>query len=152
MSTSDKLPQHIQALYEDGRRLKERILEVLEKWPVDSKGKGDDFEKTASEHKAVIREVIVDIRRWFNTLNIEVLPLVVYDKQYLYYTLRQVEASAKKMTYIRPYPTSGPQTVEVVQRDRPFVFPASRRSNKADIEDDASLEVAKAEAGEGMDI
>jgi hypothetical protein len=81
------------------------------------------------------------------------MPYLVYEKSFPYYTLREVEAAIKKMYYVRPYPTTGPQTVNVVQRDRPSLFGFGGLSdNRADIEEDTLLDSAKKKASEAMDM
>ena len=116
MSDDATLPQNIKDLYDVGCKLKARILKFLESWPLDDKNDAIDWDKTNDTHKGTANELIDDTRRWFNTLKIEVMPYIVYEPEYLYYTLRKVEAAIKKHSYKRPYPESGPKTITVVDR------------------------------------
>ncbi len=146
MTAHYKLPENIQQLYEDGQKLKENILIFLDAWPKDEKSFAITFEKTDVSHQDAVSKLIIETRRWFNKLNLEVLPHIVYDRQFIYFTLRKVEAAIKKCQYIRPYVPSGPQTIEVVE------YPFSSPSSHGDTERRISLERAKEEAKEGMEI
>ncbi|MFN2454067.1 MAG: hypothetical protein ABR577_07580 [Pyrinomonadaceae bacterium] len=152
MNVSDKLPQNIQELYDEGYKLKEKILAFLNAWPLDEQSNAVFISETDGNHQKAVNDLILDARRWFNTLNIEVLPYTVYDRQFLYYILRQVEAAIKKHRYVRPYPTSGSQTVQLVDSRSPTIgYAGWGRSGIADVEKDASLKTAKGEADEGME-
>ncbi|GJQ44415.1 MAG: hypothetical protein DWB56_07520 [Candidatus Jettenia sp.] len=51
-------------------------------------------------------------------------PYVLYNRDFLYYLMRQVMAAIKKHKYKRPYPESGSRTVRVI--DHPFLFGDSK--------------------------
>lgn len=151
MSDDATLPQNIKDLYDVGCKLKARILKFLESWPLDDKNDAIDWDKTNDTHKGTANELIDDTRRWFNTLKIEVMPYIVYEPEYLYYTLRKVEAAIKKHSYKRPYPESGPKTITVVDRKDPLSRILGFSSVKADVDYETDLEGAKREATEGVD-
>jgi len=153
MNNLNRLPQNIQEFHSEGNRLKGRILRFLDEWPLGSDSQPIYFPQASDEHKNAANGLIGETRAWFNALNSEVLPYLIYDKAFLYYTFREVEAAIKKMLYVRPYPTSGPQTVTVVHWERPSLFGFSGfHDNRADIEEDTDLDIAKRNASEAMSI
>jgi hypothetical protein len=145
-----KLPHSVQLLHSEGIRLRDRILGFLNDWPLTEKSWAIDFKSTESRHQEVGNELTIETRRWFNSIHVEILPYLVHEQQFLYYTLRQVEAGIKKRTYVRPYPTTGPQTIQVVDQHDPVNY-FSSRSGRADIEIDAKLDKARKDVQEGMD-
>jgi hypothetical protein len=152
MSTNLELPPIVQGIYDEGLKLKERVLKFLDGWPLDEKSIPIRISKTTIEHRQAVEGLITDVRRWFNSINVDVLPFIVYDRQFLYYTLRQLEAAIKKQTYVRPYPTSGTQTVRVVSgEDEPFFSRFRELAERADVEHDADLSSAKEEARVALD-
>lgn len=139
----------IQHLYDEGYILKEKILTFIEKWPVNEKNEAIDWTNTNQNHKNAVSDLTNDTQIWFNSVNINVLPYVLYNREYLYYTMRQVVAAIKKHKYKRPYPESGPKTVRMVDSAHSFLFGIG--GNKADIDYETTLGEAKKHAEEGMD-
>ena len=145
----EDLHPEFKKLYEDGNDLKAKILKHLLEWPTEQKESrapdGDvvhysqdiELPKTSGQHKKKVQELVDETRKWFNIIKAEVLPLVVFDTQYLYYILRKVEAAISKRQYVRPYPSTGSQTVHV-SSNLPSFF---RSSGKADIDIRTSLKL-----------
>lgn len=152
MSNLNNLPPNIQQLHGEGVGLKIRVLAFLDRWPLANDAEPIDLKSTEASHKEAVNELIIETRTWFNALNAEVSPYLLHDKQFLYYTLREVEASIKKMKYVRPYPTQGTQTVTVVEQDRGFWGFSGVRDNRADIDEDTNLDTAKKAATIAMDV
>src|SRR3989338_1862316 len=108
------LPENIQHLYDEGYKLKDRIINFFERWPVNEKNEAIYWTNTNENHKNAVSDLTNDTQIWFNSLKINVLPYVLYNREYLCYTMRQVAAAIKKHKYKRPYPESGPKTVRMV--------------------------------------
>lgn len=142
------LPENIQHLYDAGYKLKERIVNFLNKWPVNEKNEVIYWENIDQIHKNAVFDLTNATQIWFNSLNINVLPYVLYNREFLYYVMRQVVAAIKKHYYKRPYPESGPRTVSMVDT-RPFLFGVGNR--RADIDYETTLDEAKKDAEGGMD-
>lgn len=71
MSSIDKLPQHIKDLYEEGCNLQERFNIFFNK----------ELEIEIEERRGLEEELIAEVKKWFNTINVEVLPFVLYSKE-----------------------------------------------------------------------
>lgn len=112
--SNTNLPENIQHLHERGCLLKEKILNFLNKWPVNEKNEEIYWENIDQIHKNVVSDLTNATQIWFNSLNMKVLPYVLYNREFLYYIMRQVIAAIKKQKYERPYPESGPKTVRMV--------------------------------------
>jgi hypothetical protein len=84
------LPREIELLYARGHQLRDDVLALLEEWP-----KADDRRLNLSELDSTFVEnfsdTIVEIRRWFNSLTIHVLPYTIYEKDYLQGQLKEIE-------------------------------------------------------------
>lgn len=149
MSANLKLPAPIAKLYDEGVKLKERILLLLHKWPKDHvHSYGFSIEETDKIHQQEVHKLVDECKKWFNTVFVEVLPFTVYDKSHFYYTLRTVEAAIKKKYYVRPYPTLGPERVQVAPDQ--FMGLLSRGAERADVERTSTIENAKEDAENGM--
>lgn len=148
--SNTNLSEKIQYLYDEGYKLKERIVNFLERWPVNEKNEVIYWENIDQIHKNAVSDLTNATQIWFNSLNMKVLPYVLYDREYLYYVMRQVIAAIKKHKYKRPYPESGPKTVRMVDNSaRAWLFGVG--DNRADIEYETALDEAKKDAEEGMD-
>ncbi|HHT9108363.1 MAG TPA: hypothetical protein ACFYEF_09360 [Candidatus Wunengus sp. YC63] len=148
--SNTNLPENIQHLYDAGYKLKEKIVNFLERWPVNEKNEAIYWTNTNENHKNAVSDLTNDTQIWFNSLNINVLPYILYDREYLYYTMRQVVAAIKKHKYKRPYPESGPKTVRMVDNSA-RVWLHGVGDNRADIDYETTLDEAKKDAEEGMD-
>lgn len=143
------LPPNIQFLHDKGCKLKEEILAFLKKWPLDEKNEPIYWANVNDDIKNIAQELTITTRQWFNAFKIEVMPYLVHPPEFLYYTLRQVEAAIKKHKYKRPYPESGSKTIRVETNSK-FAW-LNRNESIADIEHETTLEEAIEEAKEGMD-
>lgn len=101
-------------LYEDGDDLKAKILKHLGSWPTvrEEERRGGQvtarlvavgLEKTDNLHKKMVQELVDEAQRWFNIINLEVIPLVLFETVYVYHI------SLSVMTAIR-CKTEGGQT------------------------------------------
>lgn len=79
-----KRSPELQGLIDTGESLKKRILDVIQQWPVDEKGIPLDSEETSPEYKENWRIFVVELRRWFNAINQQVMPKVLDSKQSLH--------------------------------------------------------------------
>ena len=148
--SNTNLPENIQHLYDAGYKLKEKIVNFLERWPVNEKNEAIDWTNTNQNHKNAVSDLTNDTQIWFHSININVLPYVLYNHEYLYYTMRQVVAAIKKHKYKRPYPESGPKTVRMVDNSA-RAWLSGVGDNRADIDYETTLDEAKKDAEEGMD-
>src|SRR5581483_9821499 len=90
MSVLEKMPQELRHLYEEGCSLRDRIIKLFDERPVeeqDSKTEQIDTRKELGEKR---RELLEDIRRWHNTLNLEVLPNIIYNEEVFQRNLNEV--------------------------------------------------------------
>lgn len=109
MSNFDKLPQHVQELYNEGCNLKDRILVFLDEWPEGIKsGYGDSLKYVSESHKEAINELIIELRQWFNTLYAEIIPQTVFSKEEVSELLHKVELATKRQVVISF--SDGPET------------------------------------------
>lgn len=146
---SDKdLSENISDLYDKGYKLKEKILNFLEKWPVNEKNEEIFWENTDNDHKEAVNNLIIETRQWFNSVKVLIVPYTLYPEQHLYYILRQVEAAIKKHEYKRPYPESGPRMM--VQTDMKYAW-LHGIGSKTDIDVEVTLSDAMKQASAGMD-
>lgn len=148
--SNTNLPENIQHLYDEGYKLKERIVNFLERWPVNEKNEAIYWENIDQIHKNAVSDLTNATQIWFNSLNTKVLPYVLYNREFLYYVMRQVIAAIKKHKYKRPYPESGPKTVRMVDNSA-RAWLSGVRDNRADIDYETILDEAKKDAEEGMD-
>jgi hypothetical protein len=129
-------------LLDEGISMKESIGLLLSKWPRDDAGEALYWSDTPQSYQVTASEFVIRVRQWFNSVNQIVMPLVLHDKMFLYYTLRQVEAAVRKRQYRRAsseLPTGGlPPT-------------APEFSRRAEIEIESRLEIAQQEAADGME-
>ena len=150
MLSEQNLPPDIQHLYDEGYKLKERIVNFLERWPVNEKNEAIYWENIDQIHKNAVSDLTNATQIWFNSLNTKVLPHVLYNPEFLYYVMRQVIAAIKKHKYKRPYPESGPKTVRMVDNSA-RAWLSGVGDNRADIDYETTLDEAKKDAEEGMD-
>lgn len=143
-----KMQQSLRPLYDQGIVIKEKILDFLDNWPRDNNNPVQ-WEKTSKEHRENGENMIVEVRSWFSLLKKDVLPYILYDEKFLYYTLRSVEAAIKMRHYERPYPQTIPETIKVVERKSAWFFSDSSRVQ--DIESYSNLDDAKEEVAYAMD-
>ena len=140
------------SLYEDGERLRAEIVAFLERWPRDANNHEKSFEKTDERHHIEVDELTERTRRWFNILKLQVLPYLVYDAKFLYYTLRTVEASIKNCHYVRPRVSSGQAGVKIIRDRPPLRLGGLGDSDEppGDSETDSLVERASREADQAM--
>lgn len=55
-----------------------------------------NFAETSSGHKKAANNLIIEVRQWFNTLKLEVLPHTLYERGFLTHHLMKVEAAIQK--------------------------------------------------------
>lgn len=149
--SNTNLPENIQHLYDEGYKLKERIVNFLERWPVNEKNEAIYWENIDQIHKNAVSDLTNATQIWFNSLNTKVLPYVLYNREFLSYVMRQVIAAIKKHKYKRPYPESGPKTVRMVDNSA-RAWLSGVGDNRADIDYETTLDEAKKDAVEGMDM
>jgi hypothetical protein len=137
-------------LLNDGTSIKEAITVFLQRWPKDDDGIERYWADTPALHQQQAQDLVIRTRQWFNAANQMITPLILHDRTFLYFTLRQVEAAIRKHQYRRPYteqvPTVGLHT------SGPFAPEPSIAQRRADIEIETRLEIAQREAAEAMDI
>jgi hypothetical protein len=92
----------VKEFLDEGARLERDILSFLEDWPREHVGNSISWEDTPIEHKTVGKELVIETRRWFNSIALAIGPSILHDRTVLYYTLRQVEASIRKRQYQKP--------------------------------------------------
>jgi hypothetical protein len=137
-----------QPLVDSGEALRNQILSFLEHWPRGpQKQQPLSWTETTVNHQEAARELIIDARQWFNTVDQAIGSLMLYDRTGLYYAERQVEAAIRKHHYVRPYPQAGPMQVQI--SSSPIAGLLSR-SGRADVEHETSLEDAEKSVTEGM--
>src|SRR5437870_6345669 len=120
-----------------GETLKDRILSFLASWPQSPERGALGWGATDPSHKEAARNLALDARRWFNTVNLTIAPLILHDRDFLYYTLRQVEAAIRKHEYERPRPQSG--VVQLQGADPRTGLSGLLGGRRADIDYEASL-------------
>jgi hypothetical protein len=134
------------SLIEAGEELRERILDFLANWPRSPQGHELHWAQTEPKHQEAARALVIDTRQWFNSVTQRIAALILHDRSFLYYTLRQVEGAIRKRHYVRPYPQTGPMQVQMGTAPYPTLY-----SGRADVDEETLLERAKKEAAEGMD-
>ncbi len=137
-------------LYDEGERLRVEILAFLGRWPHNALNHEKEFEEADEQHRVEADELIERIRRWFNTIKLQVLPYLVYDTTFLYYTLRTVEASIKKRHYVRPRASSGQTSVRIVHEDRKPFWLGDYHEPPGDSETSSVVESASRQADQAM--
>jgi hypothetical protein len=132
-------------LIEAGEKLKERILLFLSNWPRTPKGPEMDWKETDSQHKEEAHKLIIETRRWFNILKLQIAPMILYDPSSLYCALRHVEAGIRMRQYIPPRSGFGVQIVgaPITSLSAPYA--------QGDVESATTLDFAKQRVAHGMD-
>jgi hypothetical protein len=92
-------PDNIEQLANEGNILKKEILDFLDRWPRDEKGRRLSWFKTDMAHQNKIDELTTETRRWFNSVLVEVLPFILINRSLLEQQLHKVEASIKDSLY-----------------------------------------------------
>lgn len=141
-----KMQQSLQPLYEQGVLLKEKIFDYLSKSPVEKK-EYVNWTEIAIEYRQIGENIIIEVRSWFSLLKRDVMPFILYDEEYLYYTLRTVEAAIKLRHYKRPYPQSFPSSIRL--DDSKSVF--GSLIDRQDVEVSSTIEVAIEDINSAMD-
>lgn len=142
-----KTSPELGSLYEEGEKLSIEILSFLKRWPLDERDHEKKFEELDEPHRAEADELIERTRMWFNTIKLQVLPYLVYDSSFLYYTLRAVEASIKNRYYVRPRASSG--SVRIIREESRF-WGLSSYEPPGDSETDSQIDIASREADQAM--
>ena len=101
MSGHTSLPANIQHLYEEGDDLRKRILSFIMKWPTNREGQRISWKRTDKEHQALIYELTVETKRWFNSVLVEALPYILVSRDLLELTAKRVEATLKDTLYLK---------------------------------------------------
>lgn len=79
MANKNTLPAPLQELHREGESLKTEIIRVLDEWPSEAA----DINDAEQDYQDHVFNLITDLRRWMNALNIEVLPHTIYEKDFL---------------------------------------------------------------------
>jgi hypothetical protein len=138
-------------LHELGCQIKARILGYLAIWPKDDKGQAVSWGQTSESHQTQGFQLVEETHRWFTQVNVEILPFSLYDREFLYYTFRQVAAAIRKHHYAGRNPdTPPPTTVRLVESSRAFA--GLRLVGHDNTEWETHLEFAQQEATNGMDV
>jgi hypothetical protein len=90
MDTSRNLPPQVQRLYDQGRKIRDDFIRLVEKWPVNF-FKARKSLKDHGAYKQDIDEQLIELKRWLNTLAIEVLPHSLYEKERLVRKIQSLE-------------------------------------------------------------
>lgn len=96
--------EELQKLIETGLEIKNEISKLHENWPISFEHPNQNirYHQTEQSFKAVVDKVLMKIRRWYNQIMIDVLPLTLYDKDYLYKLFKKTESAAYMQSfYIR---------------------------------------------------
>lgn len=89
-----------QDLIQEGYRIKNEILDIHKSWPLNQDERYPiPFNKTDESFQLMIENRVLEIRKWFNKIMINVLPLTLFDKNYLYKLANQTEASVRLQQY-----------------------------------------------------
>ena len=145
-----KIAPEFGSLYEEGEELRVEILAFLKRWPRDERNHEKRFEELDESYHAEIDELIERTRMWFSTIKLQVLPYLVYDSSFLYYTLRSVEASIKNRYYVRPRASSGSVRIIREESRSPFGGLGSYYEPPGDSETDSQIDRASREADQAM--
>lgn len=133
------MQQSLQPLHAQGILIREKILDYLSKFPAE-KDLYIDWDVTSKEYHQLGENIIIEVRSWFSLLKRDVLPFILYDDKYLYYTLRTVEAAIKIRHYKRPYPQSFPSTIRLDDRKGPSLFSGFSSSiDRQDVEEASTI-------------
>lgn len=98
MNKNENLPQHIKEIYDEGCSLRDKLIELLKQWPVNPKNPVHPkprYSQLSAEYKSEIEKEFSNIRRWFNTLSVQVLPYTIYSKDALNALLSNLERTMK---------------------------------------------------------
>jgi hypothetical protein len=141
-----------QGVIHEGTELQEKILALLENWPRTEAGGELNWEDTDQNHKERSRNLAIDVRRWFSSVHHHVQSIVLYDKDALYYTSRQVEAAVRKRRYEKPRQEPLPRQIELVNRGTAHLqgVVGQMLHRRPDADYETSIEVAQRSAAEGM--
>lgn len=91
-----------QGLVDSGVELKTRGLAFLDRWPTKVKDGNKGYVPWARVRDSVkdeARELAIDTRQWFNLAIQRIEHLILYDRTFLYRTLRTVEAAIRTFRY-----------------------------------------------------
>jgi hypothetical protein len=100
MDRVEILPQEIQDLHKEGCSLKNKWLRLFDEWPLDDDMKSRlDASVKSDSFKQQIDEQLNRTRRWFNLLNIQVLPHTVFTKEVLMNILSNIETIATNANF-----------------------------------------------------
>jgi hypothetical protein len=139
----------LKGFLEEGVRLETSILSFLEQWPRDDSGNALYWGDTPIAHQETGRELVIQTRRWFNSISLVIGPLILHDRSVLYYTLRQVEASIRKHQYQKP---SNEQPVPLSVAGGNAAAPPVSPQRRYDQDVETRLGVAKGDARRGIHL
>lgn len=94
----------LQLLIDTGLQIKNEIIKLHETWPISAEHPDQNirYHQTDISFKADVDKIVLKIRRWYNQIMIDVLPLTLYDRDYLYKLFKKTESAAYlKSFYLR---------------------------------------------------
>jgi hypothetical protein len=147
---SDSTNPALQPLVAAGEELRSQILDFLANWPKLPDQGELPWEKTERSHQEHARTLTIETRRWFNSMGLRIAPLILHDRTFMYYALRQVEAAIRKHHYVRPYPQQGSMQIQIERESLWGGLLESGWGQRADADFETTVESAKADASEGM--
>lgn len=134
-------------LLDDGIAIKDSISRFLADWPCNETGTPLYWSETSGQHQQSASDLTITLRQWFNAINQIIMPLVLHDRTFLYYTLRQAEAAVRKGQYRAPMPDQQSSSGTNTQ-----LSPESGvNSRRLDIVVETRLEIAQRDYAEAME-
>lgn len=128
-------------LIKEAETLKKNIFELLVNWELNDKGIALDLDYISDPFYEKVQVLMTEATIFFNRLNLEILVHTVYDKQYLYFLTRDVQASIKKSRYLRPNPNKSIRTYSADSSYNKVRFIS--HDEQPDLDYDTTLELAK---------
>jgi hypothetical protein len=139
-------------LIRSGEALRDRVASFLEAWPKDDDGGCPDLAVCPSDRQRAARELVNETRFWFNSVAQTILPLILYDRSFLYYKLRQAEAAVQKQNYRKPAQNDGSAgSLEISVAEQGIPLPRASPIRRTDIEVEARIDLALREADEAFE-
>src|SRR2546427_7781960 len=85
-----------QDLIDTGERLMQEINLLLLGWPKEGETKLLSLYETPTYFKEQVRNLEIDVRRWFNTIQEKVLPVILFDRHQLLDFLNNVVSGIRR--------------------------------------------------------
>ena len=90
MEKSNKLSSNETGLYDEGCRIRDELVELVEAWPINFL----KFRKSLKDHsdyKHRVEEKLYEAKRWLNAIGVKLLPQSLYDKSVLVRAIHRLE-------------------------------------------------------------